>query len=333
MAEPLRKGMILAAGEGTRLRPLTLSRPKPVVPIAGRPLLSYTLDHAKKLGLDEVAVNLFYKPDEIIAELGDGSPHGLKVHYSREQEILGTAGGVKKVASLFDDDFLVLYGDTFFDIDIDNLLELHRSEDADATLGLFVADDPSRCGIVELTDGGRVTGFVEKPPKGTERSRAANAGVYVLSPRVLDSIPENEFCDFGTDVFPELLGSGARIFADYVKGYLSDTGTFELYKRVNFQVAGSAAEPICGEGCAIDHSAQVHRSVLWDHCVVAPDAVIDDSILADNCRVGRGAQVAGSVLGDSVRIGESATVLGSVVWPGQSVEGTGSLENCTLGER
>jgi mannose-1-phosphate guanylyltransferase len=325
--------MILAAGEGTRLRPLTLSRPKPIVPVAGRPLLSYTLDLVKRLGAREVAINVFWRPDEIIEELGDGSQHDLEIHYSREPQILGTAGGVKRMASLFDDDFLVLYGDTFYDIEIDNLVDLHRREQADATIGVFTADDPSRCGIVEVERGGRVTGFVEKPAKGTERSTAANAGVYILSPGILEAIPEGTFCDFGRDVFPELVDAGAGIFADYVEGYLSDTGTFDLYKRVNFQVAGSAAEPIVGASCVIDHSARVGRSVLWDGCVVAPDAVIDDSILADGCRVGRGAHVLGSVLGDSVEIAEGAGVAGSVVWPGRRVEEGKSLENCTLGER
>jgi NDP-sugar pyrophosphorylase family protein len=244
----LTKGMILAAGEGKRLRPLTLSRPKPIVPVNNRPLLSYTLKMARRIGLKEVAVNVCWRADDIIAELGDGTPFGLSINYSREEKMLGTAGGVKKVASLFTDDFLVLYGDTFCEIEIDNLLEIHRREEADATIGLFAAEDPSVCGIVELGEGNRVAGFVEKPPKGTEKSNAANAGVYLLSPRVLDLIPENQPCDFGLDVFPSLLESEARVFADFVRGYLSDTGTFELYKRVNFDVAASRGRSGCRAG-------------------------------------------------------------------------------------
>lgn len=233
------KAMILAAGEGTRLQPLTIDTPKPLLPVAGTPLICYSLTLLRQHGIREVAVNLHHHGQKITDYLGNGSRLGMSIHYSCEEDLLGTAGGVKKVAHLFDGTFVVLYGDVLTDCDLSALIRFHRKHGGVATLALSTAANPWEVGVVQLDGGSRVLDFVEKPPKGSPVGNLANGGVYVLERAILDYIAESGASDFGFDVFPRLLREGVPIYGYPLPAetYLIDIGTPEKYSRAGADVA------------------------------------------------------------------------------------------------
>jgi len=225
------KAMILAAGEGTRLRPLTLNTPKVMLPIAGRPLLQYTIDLLRFYNITEVAINLHHLPKIVMDWLGDGDKFGIGVTYSIEDPILGTAGALTRLRDFFDETFVVVYGDMLTNLNISSLVEFHQAKGALASLTLFEVEDPSSYGIVEIDSERRILRFVEKPAPGTTSSNLANAGIYVLQPEVIDYIPSETFYDFGHDLFPALLSKGARLFGYVTTDSILDTGTMEYYRR------------------------------------------------------------------------------------------------------
>jgi NDP-sugar pyrophosphorylase family protein len=206
------KAMILAAGEGTRLRPLTNTIPKCMVPLHGKPLLEWNLRWLAAYGFTDVVINLFYLPEVIRAYFQDGQPWGVNITYSEETEQLGTAGGVKKVQNFFDEPFLVLYGDNLSNCDLRRLTRLHHSKGGMGTMGLIWRDEVSASGIVGLDERDQITRFMEKPKAEQAFSHWVNAGVYYLSPRVFDFIPEGKKYDFGKDVFPELIKRDEVLF-------------------------------------------------------------------------------------------------------------------------
>lgn len=205
------KAMILAAGKGTRLAPLTDSLPKSMIPIGGKPVLEHTLTWLRCHGVGEVIINLYHQPHVIPAYFGDGSRWGLRITYSQENELLGTAGGVKHAAWFFDGPFLVLYGDNLSTCDFSRLARHHRDRGAMATMALYRRDDPSSSGIAEVNGEDRIVRFVEKPRPEEVFSNWVNAGIYVLSPEILELIPAGQACDFGREVFPRMLAEGRAL--------------------------------------------------------------------------------------------------------------------------
>ncbi len=227
------KAVILAAGAGTRLRPLTDTCPKPMLPIAGRPLLAHTLDWLCANGVNEVALNLHHLPDVVRAGLGDGRAWGMSLRYSYEPILLGTSGAVRAIAELypgwFDQTFLLLYGDMLLDIAIADLLAFHEASGADLTLALKYSATPQTQGMVEVDPVGRVLRFVEKP-HAWDGGDLANAGVYICEPSIMPVIPAG-VSDFGHDIIPALVARGARVYGRKVAGYLLDIGTPDAYAQ------------------------------------------------------------------------------------------------------
>jgi NDP-sugar pyrophosphorylase family protein len=225
------KAIILAAGAGTRLRPLTDACPKPMLPIAGEPLLAHTLAWLHTQGVREAALNLHHLPDVVREGLGDGARWGVALRYSHEPALLGTAGAVRRIDALFpgwiDQTFVLVYGDMLLRLDLAPLLALHREAGAALTMALKRTDTPQSQGMVELADDGRVLRFVEKP-QAWAGGDVANAGVYLCEPRVLAAIPEG-VSDFGHDVIPALLAGDERVCGRLTAGYLRDIGTHESY--------------------------------------------------------------------------------------------------------
>ncbi len=223
--------MLLAAGHGTRLRPLTETMPKAMVPVGGMPAIEHNLRLAHHHGVRDVLINLHAHPQAIPAYLGDGSRWGMRVTYSVEPTLLGTAGAVKRNAAAFQgDSFAVIYADNLSDSDLTALLDLHRRSGALATLALHEPHDLRSSGIIQLGPDGRVTGFVEKPVSYTpEMGCWANAGMYILEPGVLDWIPADRPYDFGQELFPLLLEAGAPIYAAHVCTYFLTIDTPERY--------------------------------------------------------------------------------------------------------
>ena len=225
------KALILAAGEGTRLRPLTLDRPKPMLRVGGRPILDHLVDLLRRHGVTEIAINLHYKPEVIVDYFGDGARSGVSITYSPEAELLGSAGAVKRLASFWTETFLVVYGDVLTNLDLTALVAQHRSSGAQVTVALYEVEEPTRCGIVDLTDDGRIVRFVEKPAPEAVFSNLANAGVYVVEPEVLRHIPTNQPFDFGRDLFPVLLEAGVPLSGQRAVGYVLDIGSPERYQQ------------------------------------------------------------------------------------------------------
>ena len=223
------KALILAAGAGTRLRPFTDACPKPMLPVAGRPLLEWTLRWLHRYGIAEAALNLHHLPDVVRAGLGDGARLGVRLRYAYEPELRGTAGALHNFPGFFDAPFLVIYGDLLLDLDLDDLIGFHRERRALMTLALKRTDTPQSQGMVEVDAQGRVVRFVEKPT-AWDGGDTANAGVYVCEPQVVTWLPPG-FSDFGHDIIPALLRAGAAVYGRPLRGYLRDIGTPEAYAQ------------------------------------------------------------------------------------------------------
>jgi NDP-sugar pyrophosphorylase family protein len=231
------KAMVFAAGEGTRLRPLTLSRPKPMLDIGGKPLLEHTFLWLKRYGITQIAVNLHYKGDFVQNYFSDGKRWGLDITYSRENEILGTAGGLKKMEPYFDGTLVVAYGDVLTDVDLARLVSFHTTNVRKlrtpcVTALLYEVANPTECGIVELGPDGRILRIVEKPKANEVFSNLANAGILVFEPEILGGIPVGIFSDLAADVIPGLIAKGIPVFGvPLAPGeYLVDIGSPERYQ-------------------------------------------------------------------------------------------------------
>jgi NDP-sugar pyrophosphorylase family protein len=222
------KAFILAAGLGTRLRSLGLEVPKVMAPIGGKPLLEHHLELFKRQGIREFIVNLHHLPKEITNYFGDGARFGVRIIYSHESELLGTAGAVKKMEQeLRDGAFIVFYGDNLVRMDFAPLVALHQARRAAATVALFASPEPWTGGVVETDSNGRVVRFVEKPDPKQVSTNLISAGIFVVEPPVLDVIPAGRFYDFGRDVFPKLLAEGQPVYAMQPEAYIQDVGTPE----------------------------------------------------------------------------------------------------------
>lgn len=331
------QALILAGGKGTRLRPLTIHTPKPVVPIVNRPFLLYQIELLKQAGIKDITLSLSYQPDRIEGILGDGSDFGVRLHYTVEATPLGTAGAYKLASGLLTETAIVLNGDTLTSLDIADVIACHREKNAAATLVLVPVDNPSLYGVVETEPNGRVRAFVEKPHPGEIQSNTINAGVYILEPQVAELIPDGEPFSFEYQVFPKLLAEGARFFAYIWYGYWLDIGTPNRYLEANLDVlegrlsgsrpVRSAHSPFQGEGdppriddiSVIDPSsrvragAEISKSVIGPNCIVEERARIESSVVWADSRIGPSAKVRNSVIGRGGFVGPNVIVDGAVL--------------------
>jgi len=332
------QALVLAGGEGTRLRPLTYTTPKPVMPLAGRPFLSFMLDWAHGHGVDEVILSCGFMSDDVKRVLGD-IYDGMRLRYVVEEEPLGTAGPVRLAhdEGLLDERFLVLNGDVLTDMDLTAELEAHERTGARVTLALYPVDDTASYGVVPTAEDGSVEAFLEKTEDEVPTNRI-NAGAYVIERDVVEEIPPRRAVSFEREVFPALVGAGLYGYAG--AGYWIDIGTPQRYLEATWDllagrvrselpprdetgslvhesclVAGAHVGPqaVLGRHCSVGSDARVERSVLHDRVVVGADAAVVESVLAERVRVGAGAAVhsgamigAGAVIGDGAVIGESA---------------------------
>jgi len=310
------QAVVLAGGEGTRLRPLTLTTPKPVMPLAGRPFLSFMLDWAHGHGVDEVILSCGFMSDAVKSVLGD-IYDGMRLRHVIEEEPLGTAGPVRLAydEGLLEERLLVLNGDVLTDIDLTGELEQHERTGARATLALYPVDDTSSYGVVPTDDEGRVEAFIEKG-SGDAPTNRINAGAYVLEREVVESIPAGRAVSFEREIFPSLVGDGLYGYA--AAGYWIDIGTPERYLEATWDLlAGrvhSTLPPrdetgsLIYENCLLSGAHVGPQSVLGRHCSVSTDARVERSVLLDRVHVGADAAVVESVLAEGVRVGERARV-------------------------
>jgi mannose-1-phosphate guanylyltransferase len=320
--------MALAAGKGTRLFPLTGEIPKPMAPVVDTPIIEHIFDLLATHGIREVHVNVYYLADALLEAYGEESRvNDMIVRLSREDELRGTAGGVKRLQDRFDDTFVVVSGDALTDVDIGELVSFHKEREALATIALRRVYDTSEFGVVEVDGEGNILGFQEKPDPGEAISTLANTGIYVFEARVLDYIPEGAFFDFARDVFPKLLENGERFFGYQGDFYWSDIGTLEAYRQAQYDVlSGKVRVKIPGEkrgeSLWIGEDAQIHPSAsIEGHVLVGRDAV-----------VGRGVTLSGDVtVGSDCWVRPGATIKRSILLPGASVGDGAYLEDCIVG--
>jgi mannose-1-phosphate guanylyltransferase len=338
------QALVLAGGEGTRLRPLTLTTPKPVLPLAGRPFLSFMLDWLHGHGVEEAILSLGFLSDAVHAVLGD-IQSGMRLRYVHEDEPLGTAGPVRLAAEegILADRFFVLNGDVLTDMDLTVELEQHERTGAAGTLALIEVEDVSSYGVVPTDDDDRVLDFREKSP-GPAPTNRINAGAYVLERSVVDLIPAGRAVSFEREVFPKMVGEGLYGWA--ADGYWIDIGTPERYLEATGDLlagrvhstlpprdqtgsliydgsvtngAHIGPHAVVGPHCSVGPDAAIERSVLYDRVVVGSDAVIRDSILGAGARVGTGVRMQDAVIGDGAMIADGVTLEpGARVDPGAS---------------
>lgn len=299
------KAVVLVGGEGTRLRPLTFSTPKQMLPVGGRPMIERVLQWLAGHGVDEAVLSLGYRPDAFIEAYPEGRACGVRLRYAVEDSPLDTAGAVRfaAVEGGIDSTFLVVNGDVLTDLDVTALVGFHRERRAEATIALTPVDDPSRFGVVPTDGDGRVTAFIEKPPPGEAPTNYINAGTYVLEHSVLDRIPAGRRVSIERETFPALVADG-RLFALGSSARWVDAGTPATYLAANLAYApgadgGPVPDSVVGEGVIIGEGAVVERSVIMTGAVLAAGAVVADSIVGTGARIGEGAKVTNqSVLGD-----------------------------------
>jgi mannose-1-phosphate guanylyltransferase len=310
------QALVLAGGEGTRLRPLTLTTPKPVLPLAGRPFLSFMLDWARSHSVDEVILSCGFMSDEVKAVLGD-IYDGMRLRHVTEDGPLGTAGPVRLAydEGLLEERLLVLNGDVLTDIDLTAELEQHERTGARATLALYPVEDTSSYGVVPTDEEGRVEAFIEKG-SGDVPTNRINAGAYVLERELVESIPAGRAVSFEREIFPSLVGNG--LYGYDAAGYWIDIGTPERYLEATWDLlAGrvrSTLPPrdetgsLIYENCLLSGAHVGPQSVLGRHCSVGTDARVERSVLHERVHVGADAAVVESVLAEGVRVGERARV-------------------------
>ncbi|MBC8536608.1 sugar phosphate nucleotidyltransferase [Feifania hominis] len=364
------KGIIMAGGAGSRLRPLTCKLPKPMVRVVDRPVMQYSVDLLRRGGITDIGVTTQYLPRKIEQYFGSGEKFGVSLRYFEERSPLGTAGSVKNAQEFLDESFLVISGDALCDFDLTAAVRFHRERKADVTLVLARVDTPLDYGVVMTDRQGRVTRFLEKPGWDGVFADTANTGIYLMEPHVLDEIPEGRMFDFSKDLFPKLLARGAKLYGFLADGYWCDIGDVEVYRRANADVLRGATRfpapaaapspvgvtvhgPCCiapdceiGEGavigpltvlsagCRVGAGCVVERSLVGAGCVIGADCELRGAILCDGARLGeRVGLQPGAVVGESCAVGDDAVLRENVkIWAGLTLpQGACVRENLVRG--
>jgi mannose-1-phosphate guanylyltransferase len=323
------QALILAGGEGTRLRPLTSTIPKPVVPLAGRPFISYMLQWLHRHGVDDVILGCGFMADGVRSVLGDGAGLGVRLRYLEEPRPLGTGGALKFAEDLLDERFLMLNGDVLTDVDLTAQLALHERTGARATLALMAVEDPSAYGLVRCAEDCSVTEFVEKPGPEQRETALINAGAYVLEREILGTMaPAGTNISIERDVFPTLVGNG--LFGYAASGYWLDIGTPERYLQATYDILEGNVTTEVGrhleesrlvsvDGGTIEGRV-VPPALVGPWCTLCPGSVVGDrSVLGESVTVGEGAHVESSVLLDGASVGAGSIVRGSIIGPAAAI--------------
>jgi mannose-1-phosphate guanylyltransferase len=329
------RAVVLVGGFGTRLRPLTLTTPKPLLPVGHRPVLEHICSNLARAGIDEVVLSLGFNPDAFRAAYADGECAGVRLVYAVEPEPLDTAGAIRFAAEVdgIDQTFVVFNGDVLTDLDIGALIAFHRSHGGEGSIHLTPVDDPSAFGVVPTDPDGRVLAFIEKPPRDEAPTNLINAGTYVLEPSVLGRIATGRRVSIEREVFPAMVADGT-LFAMATDDYWLDVGRPELYVQANLDLLDGRRHHLScdalGDGVAVSTGADVRNSVVGDRSQIRAGALVTDSVLLPGSFVGAGAQVLRSALGAGVEIGEGAVLVDTVLGDGTVVAAGAHLEGARL---
>jgi mannose-1-phosphate guanylyltransferase len=348
------QALILVGGHGTRLRPITLTLPKPVIPLVDRPFMRYMIDWLAHHGVDDIVMACGFLPDALREVLGDEIPGGPRLRYVAEPEPRGTAGAIKHAEDLLEDRFFALNGDVLTDLDLTRLRERHETSGAKGTLALYPVADPSAYGLVRRTEDGEITEFLEKPDPDAIDTDEISAGAYLLEKEILDLVPSDQDVSIEREVFPRLVGHG--LYAQRLDGYWMDIGTPERYLQACWDILGRnvKSEPgakVDGDGVYVDAGAEVPpgaaidgpafvdlgatiaagatigpRAVIGEGATVSAGARVTDSALHHQCAIGAGASVSGAILAAGVRVEEGATIpSGAVIGEGAVISSSAAL--------
>lgn len=302
------KALFLAGGKGVRLQPLTDSVPKPMVPIMNKPLLERTMLHLKKNGISEIVISSCYQPHYIEKYFGNGEKFGLKIQYIVEDIPLGTGGAIKKAGAQFRDTFIVFNSDILSDIDIQKMMDYHKSSHALATIAVTEVQDPSAYGVIEHDKDGYAVSFIEKPKPEQISSNFINAGIYIFEPEILNEIPLNCVVSVERETFPGLLAKGHKIAVHKDAGYWIDIGTLEKYIQVHKDIMD-------GKSKMVDTDFSSSNVSLGKNVKIHPDSkIIGPAFIGDNVIICAKATISNSVIGNNVSIGSGSRVIGSILW-------------------
>lgn len=334
------QAVVLAGGFGTRLHPLTMSTPKPMVPLFNKPVMEHCIDLLRRHGIDDIIVTVSYRAQQLMEYFGDGSKWGVNIRYSLEEEPKGTAGAVKLIQPYINDTFLVMSGDAVTDFDLTEALDYHKRKSSLATLLLHELDDPTDFGIVQHSPDGKITKFLEKPKSSEIFSKTINTGIYVLEPEALSSIPYFTKFDFARDLFPRMLRNMEPVYGCRMPGYWCDVGSLMQYRNAHFdaltgkaklEIDGTQVEPgvWIGEDVEIHHSAELvgpcflgEGSEVRRNASLKPFAVVGDNTLVDEAAI-----VSRSIVGNGAFIGKGTMVTDCVVASGHRVSEQAHFRN------
>lgn len=347
------KAVILAGGEGTRLRPLTFLNPKPMLPLINRPFMENFILWLKSHRIKDIIFSTGYLPEIFENYFGDGSRFGVKITYVEEKESLDTCGGVKNVERYLDNNsFMVFNGDILSSLDLTDMMAFHREKKADITISLTSVEDPTSYGLVPVDDEGRVIEFLEKPKKDEIVTKLVNAGIYVIEPHIMGLVPKGEKYSFERELFPEVLNEGYRVFGYVSNSYWLDVGTPQkylkahrdiLYKKIKFKFPSResmeniyigkgtdylkrnfvSGPVVIGRGTEIKENARIMPlSVIGDSCHISEGTEISESIIFNNCKIGKKCLIKNSIISNNVEIGDN------VIIDGYSIVG----DNSRIGE-
>jgi len=358
MIHGVNQAVVLAGGEGTRLRPLTNHRPKPLLPVLGRPCVEYTLRALAGAGIEKVFLACGFKSMDVVKALGDGKGLGLDLTYAFEEQPMGTAGAVKLLEDQLDETFVVAMGDTLMDIDFEAVAREHQEKKAMVTIALTEVDKPTEFGIVGLGDDQRIMRFKEKPKQEEVFSNLINAGVYVIQREAFDFVPPDTKFDFSKNLFPLLMEEGRPLYGSLLRGLWKDIGRPQDLLDANIRMAerkgverfifgiktegriygggfsGHGAElngpAYVGDGVKLGEGTVVTRSAIGQGTVIEPSTRIVDSLILSSCSIQRGACLEGSIVGDGCRIGGGVVLKRCILGDNVVVEGPATLEDMTI---
>ena len=315
------RALILAGGKGTRLRPLTVYTPKPIVPVLNRPFLTYQLDLLRKAGITDVTLSLSYQPNKIEDVLGDGSEFGVRLQFVTEPSALGTAGAVRFAIEAASEPVLVLNGDILTDLDLSRMVQAHTDRRDQITIALARVEDPTKYGLVAMNSDATIKSFIEKPKDGTFEgsTNTINAGIYILESSALDLIPKGAHSSFEYDVFPKALEQGLA-FSGYVleDNYWQDIGTPQSYLSAHLDILSGKAGFALGD--------------RTDSGETSPTAFIENSIVGDGCVIKPNAKIINSVLGAGVHVEEKVVIEDSVIWAHTRVSSFAKMRESVVGK-
>jgi NDP-sugar pyrophosphorylase family protein len=297
------KAMILAAGFGTRLWPLTVGRTKPAIPFLNRPLIAYTIEYLKQFGVEDLIINLHHEPDSVREQIGDGSGYGVRIHYSVEEpEILGTSGALDRVREQLDQEtFLVINGKIITDIDLNVAITSHRNRKALATLLLLPNPKRERFSEVKITEDGHISEFAgfprQQPPTTNQQPPLMFTGIHILEPGIFDYIPRGVFSDSVRDVYPKAVADGKIVMAHIADGFWRELSTIERYLTISLEfLEREGRDVVMDEGCIVESGAKVERSVLWKRVRVQRRSKLTECVVGDDVQIPTGAEFKRAVI-------------------------------------